>query len=327
MHMKRIILALVLAMVGGFSALAQSDPDAFKIFTGIDTGDCELLILTTVNSGGESDHYYATLAKAGGKIYMDEFFADEGQYGLGDWEVYSRNDRWMQTAEFPLPKKTPITVEHTISDLDNSPEWRSVATVSKCNKNPKLTKVVNYRAKAIQYNGSFEEGDDVGDNLIPIEWTPNAALLDSSTTISCGTVQAPVGDCVLQVFPNETKQQLTQSYTPESPIGGKYIELGAFQFVPGESTVKGVIKATLKFANGSKVTLKLTSKKGASNEGYKYSVARATLPAKLVSMKIVITEKGGTSGSWRIDGLSLAVYKKSKFEPSLPERLPLPAAG
>ena len=234
----------------------------------------------------------------------------------------------MQTAPFPLPKNTPLTVEHTISSVEASPEWRSTATISKCNKNPKVTKVVNHQATPLHANGSFQLFADIGDNAIPNGWEPNTAFLDSDSGVSCAAVEAPVSSCVLQVVPNEAKQQLTQTYTPASPLGGKYIELAAFQLVQGESTVKGNIKATLKFANGSKTILKLTAKKHSSSEGYKYAIVRTKMPAKLVSVKLVITEKGGSSGVWRIDGLSLAVYKKSTYTYSEPPlRAPLPDAG
>lgn len=327
--MKRVIIALIFAMVGGVSAMAEGTPYAYRIFKDVISGDCSTLKVSTLNGiEGAASYYYGTLVKVGGKIYADENALSEGVNAEIPWQLYSVNDRLMQTNELPLPKKTPITAEVTLFDLQYSPEWRSVATISKCNKNPKVTKVVNYQAFRLHSQGSFELYYEEEGTKIPMGWDANEAFLAAPSNILCSGVPVKVGSCVLQIVPNGSTQKLSMNDKPKDTIGGKYIELAAFQYVQGESNVKGNIKATIKFADGSKTTLKLTAKKHASSDGYKYAVVRAPMPAKLVSVKIVITEKGGSSGTWRIDGLSLSVYKKSKFVPVTRfGPLPLPVAG
>lgn len=99
--------------------------------SGCGDGDTEFAInMTGVSTG---TWYFDTIATAGGQTYMDEYFGWSFPDGAGSWLLWDSNDRGQQTASFPIPQDTPITVTMTLRDSTAVPMYRTVVELSQCN--------------------------------------------------------------------------------------------------------------------------------------------------------------------------------------------------
>lgn len=324
-----VVLVMLLAGVGvNAGAQVQRGPDYYVVYTGLQAVSCAsgdtYVDSKFVVPYGQS--YIGVLASAGGNVYMDEFLSLQGPTnGGGGWQIYSRNDRKMQTASFPLPADTKFSVEATSYSADVEPVFRSRALITRCNDGT-LKNIRNYGAKDLIANNNFEYENTVDD--LPNEWTPSATAVENGSRVEC--VNARFGECYLNVDAHETKKQSYKtSWTGRKGAKGHYVELALTQrTITGQSDGKGKIQAKLFFANGAQTTLTIPAPSSPTDQ-WVTSVQRATLPAALVKVVVTIKHPGGSGKEWNIDGLSVAVFSPSSFTPPSgrgPLPLPAPAA-
>lgn len=311
------ISILLLAMLGAF-ARAQ-EPRAlteYFSFYNVNNLSCAVaqtsLAFTSLRSG---QHYVGTLARAGGRTFMDEN-ASISIPGVvnGAWTLYNLNSRDNQTSTFPLPRNTPFSVESTLYSSNYEPLWRTVAKISQCNGGA-LTETLNYRATELLNNNSFEL---VGVPNDPLDWVANAYAASSANGVEC-TAGFP-GTCSLFIDPLDgTKVKYWQVWTGSTGVAGDTIELSLMQRLAiSNYTGGGKVVANLTFADGTTQQL-LIYATGAVNNNWHLSMAKLTLPAPLVKAKVVIMQKNGDGTEWRLDGLSLAIFHRRGAPP-----LPLP---
>ncbi len=134
---KAALLAPVLA-VSAAPALAQT-----WTVTSLDTIGCNASgTRFTVNFSGTSSGswFYDTTVDVAGSRYMDERVASalDGNFS---WHLYDANDLGQQTATFPMPAATPITVTMTLRDSTLAARYRTVVTLSRCDGGTMLSNV------------------------------------------------------------------------------------------------------------------------------------------------------------------------------------------
>lgn len=253
-----------------------------------------------------SNHVAMTLVKAKGKTYTDERTSISVLgYVVSTWALFNNNslDRMQRT--LPLPKNTPFTTEVTMASTAFEPQWRTVASVNKCN-NGVLTGTINYDATELLLNNSFEAFDGT---YQPAYWAPNQDAVNGTNGVQCAATLA--GDCYLRLTSAAgTKIKYSQVWTGKIGGAGQTVELSFLQRLSTSYSGGGKVVATLTFANGTTKKLQIDAT-GAVNNGWHMSTAKATMPAALKKVKVVITQKNGTPGTtWHIDGLAVATFRQ-----------------